>query len=168
MNSFANMLEERLVSRLQYTAASAASAVNELALSEAWLRDAQADQGDDAEAVRRFEVMEAWATARGISLCDLLDDADNDGPTFDEFSEAYDKLLQQLAALGKHDAFGDGDFYLVNSRIPSRSMLLEVQVASVLGDESLSRLSAFIRDSLPGWQLVVRIIDRDEDIILPL
>lgn len=168
METWATLLESRLVSRFHYKADDAAAAVGELARLESWLLE-PVRTADDSTLASRYVALESWALKRGIALSDLLGEGgSDDGPTFEEFSEAREKLLQQLRAFGTHDAFGNGDYFLVDSRTPSWSMLLEVQRPSVFDEESLNRLSCYVEESLPGWQLVVRVDESEEDIILPL
>lgn len=167
MKTLRETIEKRLVSRMNYTPSAAATAVDALARTARWLNEADVVTADAEELVRRYEALDLWAASRGIAISDLLESGEDVTPTFEEFDNARVGLLSQLEGFGTHDAFGNGDFFLVDSRTPSKSLLLEVRAAHILDSRALDQLSIYMYSVLPGWSLVVRFDDLEEDLVLP-
>ncbi len=83
-----------------------------------------------------------------------------------EWGLLYDRIARLLSQLGREDAFGEGDYWLVDDNWGLHQHKVEIQNLELIGAEVVARLQALLADC-PGWEIVVSVLPRDLNLNWP-
>jgi hypothetical protein len=84
----------------------------------------------------------------------------------EEYYLLFDKLEEFMAAHGKNDAFGQGDYYLEPSIMRSRGMGFEVSNSKIVTMDLLRGLQKLVSENAPEWEIHLRSENFDYDVFI--
>ena len=83
-----------------------------------------------------------------------------------EYYLLFDKLEEYLAAHGKNDAFGQGDYYLEPSIMRSRGIGFEISNSEIVTMNLLHGLQKLVAENAPEWEIYFRSDNFDYDVFI--
>jgi hypothetical protein len=81
---------------------------------------------------------------------------DDDEKQSEEWERLYNRVKSLLAEVGVDDAFGRGDYLLVDDNYGWRRIKIEAQRLIVFRLDVVTALRALL-DDMPGWEIVVAV-----------
>ncbi|MFC5453832.1 hypothetical protein [Prosthecobacter fluviatilis] len=84
----------------------------------------------------------------------------------EEYYRLFDTLEGFLAAHGKNDAYGQGDYYLEPNVMRSRGMGFEVANSAIVTMDFLHGLQKLVSERAPAWEIYFRSDNFDYDVFI--
>ncbi len=88
--------------------------------------------------------------------------ADNELQQKAEWQALHDRIAAMLDPFGRRDAFGEGDYWLVDENLGPWRQRLEVRNLKLLQPTLIKALQELL-SSYPRWEIVVEVCGLDEE-----
>lgn len=72
-----------------------------------------------------------------------------------EWRSFYDDIIDIVQKYGKNDAFGEGDFWLLDDNMGGATQVLHIFTISILSESLVAELMPLLLSKYVGWEIMV-------------